>query len=253
MVNGLDTFRDFFRDYADNYIIIGGTACDILFFDVGLEYRVTKDIDMILIVEALSDDYIIKFWEFINLGKYENKQKSVGKRKYFRFVKPENINYPAQLELFSRKPDFLDYNYEGYLTPIPTDEDLSSLSAILMNDDYYNFTVVNSEVKDGLHIASAETLICLKVKAYLDLKQRKEEGHSVDSRNIAKHIRDVIRLTQLLTSDLDNKVSNSISNDLTHFISEISKDKTVNDIIKSLGIRTSKDIIIEMIKNTFNI
>ena len=25
MVRGLDTFREYFRDYTDNYIIIGGT------------------------------------------------------------------------------------------------------------------------------------------------------------------------------------------------------------------------------------
>ena len=36
----------------DNYVIIGGTACDIIIEDAGLTTRVTKDIDMILVVEA---------------------------------------------------------------------------------------------------------------------------------------------------------------------------------------------------------
>jgi hypothetical protein len=30
MVRGIEKFKEYFTDYADNYIIIGGTACDIL-------------------------------------------------------------------------------------------------------------------------------------------------------------------------------------------------------------------------------
>lgn len=29
MVNGLDLFREHFRAYADRYVLIGGTACDL--------------------------------------------------------------------------------------------------------------------------------------------------------------------------------------------------------------------------------
>ena len=31
MVKGLDTFRKYFADYEDQYVLIGGAACDILF------------------------------------------------------------------------------------------------------------------------------------------------------------------------------------------------------------------------------
>ena len=43
MVRGLDTFRTWFKDYSDNYIIIGGTACDAALSDAGLTARATKD------------------------------------------------------------------------------------------------------------------------------------------------------------------------------------------------------------------
>ncbi|MBO4964868.1 MAG: DUF169 domain-containing protein [Muribaculaceae bacterium] len=33
MVNGIETFREAFSDFADNYVIIGGTACDIILGD----------------------------------------------------------------------------------------------------------------------------------------------------------------------------------------------------------------------------
>jgi hypothetical protein len=29
MVKGLDLFREHFREYADRYVLIGGTACDL--------------------------------------------------------------------------------------------------------------------------------------------------------------------------------------------------------------------------------
>lgn len=31
MVKGLDTFRDYFSDFTDQYVLIGGAACDISF------------------------------------------------------------------------------------------------------------------------------------------------------------------------------------------------------------------------------
>ena len=31
MVKGLDTFREYFKEFEEQYILIGGAACDILF------------------------------------------------------------------------------------------------------------------------------------------------------------------------------------------------------------------------------
>ena len=31
MVKGLDTFRKYFEKYEDQYVLIGGAACDIVF------------------------------------------------------------------------------------------------------------------------------------------------------------------------------------------------------------------------------
>lgn len=33
MVIGLDKFREAFRNFSDNYVIIGGTACDVVLRD----------------------------------------------------------------------------------------------------------------------------------------------------------------------------------------------------------------------------
>ena len=53
MVKGLNIFTEYFRDFAGNYVVIGGTACDMLVSEEGLVPRATKDIDIILLVEAL--------------------------------------------------------------------------------------------------------------------------------------------------------------------------------------------------------
>lgn len=58
MVKGIDKFREFFANFAGNYIVIGGTACEIYEEQYAQIPRATKDIDMILIVEALSADFV---------------------------------------------------------------------------------------------------------------------------------------------------------------------------------------------------
>ena len=63
MVRGLDVFRDFFADYRDCYVLIGGRACDVYFTDQEIPFRVTHDLDMILCVEALTPAFFNHFWE----------------------------------------------------------------------------------------------------------------------------------------------------------------------------------------------
>lgn len=104
MVRGLEIFRQHFKEFTDNYIIIGGTACDIIIDNVGLTPRATKDIDIILVIEALSPEFVAHFWEFVKQGDYEVKEKSEEDRKYYRFLKPQVEEFPFQIELFSRIP-----------------------------------------------------------------------------------------------------------------------------------------------------
>ena len=33
MIRGLEVFKNYFRDFSDQYVIIGGAACDIVFSD----------------------------------------------------------------------------------------------------------------------------------------------------------------------------------------------------------------------------
>ena len=55
MVTGIESFREKFRDFSDCYTVIGGAACDILMEEADLDFRATKDIDLILILEDKSE------------------------------------------------------------------------------------------------------------------------------------------------------------------------------------------------------
>ena len=106
MVKGLEKFKEYFTGFEDNYVIIGGTACDIVLRDTDMHPRATNDIDMILVVEKMTPEFGQHFWDFIALGEYKTRQrKRVDKDpapELFRFINPK-VGYPAQIELLSKK------------------------------------------------------------------------------------------------------------------------------------------------------
>ena len=57
IVTGIDSFKEWFKGNEEQYAIIGGTACDILITEEGLDFRATKDIDLVLIIEALDVNF----------------------------------------------------------------------------------------------------------------------------------------------------------------------------------------------------
>jgi len=254
MVRGLEKFREYFRNYNGSYVIIGGTACDIAINEAGFTPRATKDIDIILIVEALSPAFMIMFWKFVEGGGYAIKEKDDKDRRYYRFIKPTNTEYPHQIEIFSKNPDLLDLKEGTYLTPIPVLDGIPSLSAILLDDDYYKYTIGHSTFNEGLRIANPESLICLKAKAFLDLQKRKENGEDIPEKEIRKHKLDIFRLAALLPADGNFILPDSIKVDLQEFADLISGDLPDNVIFKEMGLGTIdvEKLFDQMIKN-FNL
>lgn len=255
MVKGLDIFRIYFERYSDSYIIIGGTACDIIIDEAGFQPRVTKDIDIILVVEALSTEFVKQFWQFIRDGRYQQREKSRDAREYYRFLKPEKKEFPYQIELFSRAPDVIVPAEDAYLTPIPVGDDLSSLSAILLNDDYYRFLISHSQVEEGLHYANVEALICLKAKAFLEIRERMEQGSKEDSRQLKKHKSDIFRLSLMLTPDSAFELPEIIQAHINQFAELIATDLPDKAIFKEMGIGGNIDPekVFAVFKKSFNV
>jgi hypothetical protein len=235
MVKGLEIFREHFRNYADRYVLIGGAACDIAMTAAGLAFRATKDLDIVLYVEALDAAFVQAFWEFVRMGGYEVQEKSTGEKQFYRFQKPTNADYPFMLELFSRQPDVLQVAEGSHLTPLPVEEDISSLSAILLDNHYYDFIRAGRQESDGLPMVGAAQLIALKARAWLDLSERASRGEQIDSKTIKKHKNDVFRLYQILDPTSDPEAPETVKKDIREFISRMRVEEVD---LKSLGLRT---------------
>jgi len=233
MVKGLGLFKEHFRPYTDRYVLIGGTACDLAFEEAGLSFRATKDLDIVLCIEALDRKFAEAFWEFVNAGGYKIQQKATGSKQFYRFKKPSTEGYPFMLELFSRAPDMLRLADDSHLTPIPTEEEVASLSAILLDEDYYHFLHSGKKVLDGLSFIGPEHLIPLKVRAWLALTRQKKRGVKIDRRSVKKHKNDVFRLYQILNPDYDGEIPEKVKDDLREFISHMRTEKID---FKSLGL-----------------
>ena len=95
---------------------------------------------MVLIVEALTPEFGEKFWMFIVDGRYRNKATKGDNHQFNKFDKPEDDKIQKMIEKFCRS-DFELKNAEG-ITPVHIDDEVSSLSAILLNDDYYEALLI---------------------------------------------------------------------------------------------------------------
>ncbi len=254
MVRGITVFKQYFEEYPDNYVIIGGTACDILMEEAGFIARATKDIDLILIVEALNAAFVEKFWEFIKDGKYERQEKSTDERNYYRFMKPKTKEFPFQIELFSRTPDHVQLNELAHLTPIPVDDDLSSPSAILMNDDYYNYLRQNCILENGLQLADINALICLKAKAFLEISERITQGGKEDAKHLKKHKNDVFKLAAMLPNESNYELPESIKNQMNDFLQVVKNELPDKQIFKDMGLPSlTAERIMEQIIKSFSL
>ena len=253
MVVGLDKFSAHFAGYQDRYVLIGGAAIWLVLDEAGIDPRATKDLDIVLCLEALDPEFGDAFWEFVKTAEYENKEKSEGDKIFYRFWKPAQSDYPFMLELFSRKPDMLVLGDDSHLTPIPIGADVSSLSAILLDENYYDFIHQHKREIEGISIVDEQCLIPLKARAWLDLTQRKADGGDVDSKDIRKHRNDVLRLYQVLLPELRIELPEAIRNDLYRFLQAIEPELS-RQLLKQLDIKgVDAADVLQTIKTVYGI
>ena len=74
MVHGLEKFKAYFEDHTSQYVFIGKTACAVLMDELGASFRATKDMDRVLIIEALDASFGETFWQFIEDGGYDHRE-----------------------------------------------------------------------------------------------------------------------------------------------------------------------------------
>lgn len=239
MVKGLDRFREFLKGFEGQYVLIGGAACDILFASNEGQFRATRDLDMVLIVEALTSEFGEKFWEFIEAGKYRNKATNAGRPQF----KPENDSYPKMIELFART-DFKLKEMNG-LTPIHIDDEVSSLSAILLDEDYYAALLSGMVVVNGLSVLRPEYLLLFKAKAFLDLSERKTKGDHINSRDIKKHKNDILRIATEFVLEKIEELPESIHIDMKSFVEKLNDEPFEKNLLKGYGL-SNTDVLVRL-------
>lgn len=241
MAHGLELFRERFAKHHKSYVLIGGMACKIADDD----FRATKDLDIVLIAEELNEEFTADLWDFIIEAGYQHLNKGTGEPQFYRFDKPTSLDYPYMLELFSREPDLLTIPEGITLTPIPLEDPVSSLSAILLDNDAYRFIREGQTVLDGLSILPATHIIPLKAQAFIDLSQRKQESpDSVDSKQIKKHKNDIFRLLSSLTGEERITLPKLLDEAFGEFLTQMEQAVIPKDILKPSGLNQAEAVSI---------
>lgn len=251
MVHGLVKFSEYFKAYSNQYVFIGGTACDLLMNELGAPFRATRDLDIVLIIEELDEEFGKTFWQFIEDGGYGHRNMSTGEYQFYRFSNPARSDFPVMVELFSRRPVRFILQYENGRTPIHIYESIKSLSAILLNEAYYDHLMKNRRLVEGLPIIGIETIILFKIRAWIDLDKRKDAGEPIDSRDINKHKNDIFRLLANILPSQRIEIVEGIHSDVLQFNERIQGDKPD---LKNLGLRhTSFEELMELLIGLFKV
>lgn len=244
MVFGLEKFKEYFKEFSNQYVLIGGTACDLLMEEIGQPFRATNDFDMVIIIENLEVEFIDRMFKFLEDGGYQNREKTTGQEQFYRFSNPSNNDYPKMIELFSRKTKNNSIEFDDNFTRIECDNSVVSLSAILLNEAYYESLLLGRKIIDGLSIINAEVMILFKLRAWLDLKEKREKGMPIQMNDIRKHRNDVFRLLTIISPEGKTPVEKEIHDDILLFVDQINLDKPD---LKSLGIPGDYQDLIDLI------
>ena len=244
MVKGIEVFQEHFRGYDDAYIIIGGLATAMVMKELGFLFRATKDIDLVVVVQD-NEAFLKKLLQLIDQGGYDTRQRTenTDRHNLFRFLKPSDTSYPEQIELFAIHSSESVLVTDHHIIPIDTPENYPYLSAILLNNDYFNLLIQHSDNIDGIRVASAVALIPLKIHAHLSLKK---SGNS----DAKKHMRDIMRLAAILHEEDRIELSGLPEEEFELFmplLSEVSEE-TVIDVLENSNMSdvAKEDIIDEL-------
>lgn len=131
---------------------------------------------------------------------------------------------------------------------IHIDEDVSSLSAILLNDDFYYFMMKGRKVVNDIGILDAEHIIPFKMFAWLDLKRRKEAGEHVNEKDLKKHKNDVFRLLQIVPVGTRVESNGLVKENILQFIMDIRSQELR---LKDMGLPFDKEEAIGLLQEIY--
>lgn len=242
----IETLLGYLRNNANCYFLIGGHAAALHFEKIGLEFRATKDYDIVLVTGLDNSSFSEEIARFITEGEYKNKYRNEKKTAY-RFEDPKSNEFPKILEFFVKEGEY-PQSLDNRLAKLDIEVNEEKISAIVLNEEIYEFAMKNVEIIDGLSLVSIDGLVALKSFAYFRNKELFEEG-KVKKDDYLKHRRDIVRL--LSVTDNDDIIAN-----LPELLKQATKDflpvlENANDIAKeySIDIKT----VVKMYKKKFSL
>lgn len=218
--HGFDHFCAYLTGLEQLYVIIGGGAASILMEDGGLEFRATKDVD--LVVLSRTEELNTRILSYIKDGGYKTKEATEGSPRYYRFREPTKKECPVLVEVFARNELNLELQDGQYIIPIH-DENVERLSAILLDDEYFEIIQKNLVTsQSGIPLINALANICLKARAHRELFDRKASGDTtVDDKSVQKHLKDIWRLATVLTGEEQITLAGQPLKDVTSAIGKL--------------------------------
>lgn len=247
MINGLDHFREYFRSHSKNFILVGGVASYLLLDEAGApRIRPTKDLDIVLLMKP-NEDFLTAIKEYIKLGGYEIQRGSKDQATFYRFQKPNDERFPVMIELFAAVDANFELSEGQHIIPVLNEGGVESLSAILLDDEYFSIIKKNAVEKNGIFILNDRALIPFKAKAYLEIKAR-----NGDSREWKKHRGDIINLAvAFLTEESEERLTGEVKTHFVEFMGQFKKELTSEIILGACGQKISPQKVIELLESTF--
>jgi len=247
MIRGLEHFKERFKDYSDDFILVGGVASYVLLDEVGAQrLRPTKDLDIVLMMKP-SVGFLDTIKQYVKDGEYEIQKGDNDQASFYRFSKPTNEEFPIMLELFATAESDFELYEDQHIIPITTPSEVKSLSAILLDEEYYSLIKRNAVEKDGINLLNPFALIPFKAKAYLEIKDRKE-----DSKNWKKHRGDIINLAvAFLNEESEEKLTGKVRVHFIEFMEQLKVEINADIIKGACNQKIPSKTIISVLEKTF--
>ncbi len=124
-----------------------------------------------------------------------------------------------------------------------------------MDEEYYHHTINSSVIEDDVRIANPLSLLCLKVKAFLNLTEDKKTNPDVRSSDIKKHRDDVFKLLAMRIDPFTPvELSATMKDELTTFIG-LMEESLPNQSLRDSLQRKDDDIrgFLDIMKEIFGI
>lgn len=231
MVTKLEIFRQYFEDFSNDYVLIGGVACELILNSMRIAFRLTDDFDIVIISENIQQGFGKRLKELLQDGGYTvQHRKSNNRPTFFRFVNPLNEDFPKKIELATNRPAE-DWTY-GF-KPLDIGDDKSSLSAILFEPDYYDFICSNTSNFGGITTISLARVIPLKALAFQELSKKNNPTRK-DLLDIEKHFNDIFQFADVLPGS-SFSLSGRIAANLSSAFEDMQKRPLSNEQLELLN------------------